>query len=73
MRLKMCRGEKAQYFANKFDTEAPEVHIVGGPRPYLWIGGENGPCYATLSGNKTLIKLAESIIKAVNKDNPNYS
>lgn len=65
-RFKMRRGEKAEHFSEKFDTEIPEISIVGDNKAaYLWVGGEHGPCYATLSGQKALIKLANHILSCV--------
>lgn len=47
----------------------PIIHITGtGKSAYLWIGNDhkfNKACYATLSGVKTLEKLAVSILKAL--------
>lgn len=46
----------------------PIIHINGnGKMCYLWIGNDapnDGFCYGTLSGQKTLRKLAESILAA---------
>jgi hypothetical protein len=41
-----------------------EIHITGkGKTAYIWIG--NSICFGTLSGQKTLKKLAQNILKAV--------
>jgi len=41
-----------------------ELHITGtGVKTYIWIGGKG--CYGTLSGMKTLERLAGSIYKAL--------
>jgi hypothetical protein len=67
IKFKMRRGEKASYYYERFDSERPEISMTGdGESAYLWIGGEHGPCYATLSGQKTLIKLANHILETVN-------
>ena len=39
--------------------------VPGGRRAYLWIGAEAGPCYGTVSGPKTLRRLAEAILREV--------
>ncbi len=40
------------------------IEICGtGKHAYLWIGGHAHGCYATLSGQKTLQKLAKNILK----------
>lgn len=59
--IAMQRGESLFNDRNQF----PVIHIQpGGPRTYLWIGQElHGGCYATLSGPKTLEKLAMRILK----------
>ena len=47
-------------------NERPEIHVVGsGVQTYLWIGQGANPsgCYATLSGVKTLEKLAMTILR----------
>lgn len=67
MKEKMRRGESAKHFAEKFDNETPEIIIVKGASPYIWVGGSKGPCYATLSGNATLRKLANNIIALTEK------
>lgn len=46
-------------------TERREILLVrGGPDAYLWIGNADTPmfCYATLSGESNLRKLAEAIL-----------
>jgi hypothetical protein len=64
--FKMSHGEKAVTFAKKFDDEVPVISVTGNGRyAYLWVGGKNGPCYATLSGKKTLLKLRSAITKAL--------
>jgi len=69
--MKMKRGELAKYFAEKFDSEEPEIHVSGsGRNAYLWIGGVNGPCYATMSGVTRLDNLARSILKAIGRRKP---
>lgn len=41
-----------------------ELHITGtGPRTYLWIGGKG--CYGTISGMKTLERLAAEIYRSL--------
>lgn len=65
MKAKMKRGESATNFAEKFDSEEPVIHLNCGPLPYIWVGGKNGPCYATLSGKATLRKLANGILTQI--------
>ena len=69
IRIAMRRGESAKLFHEKFDSEKPEIHLSPGAYPYLWIGGQHGPCYATLSGKKTLEKLAKGILEEIKSKN----
>jgi len=39
--------------------------VAGGKRAYLWIGGDPGPCYGTISGPKTLRAFARAILREV--------
>jgi hypothetical protein len=64
--FKMKRGESVKYFADNFDTNAPEIAVISGPHPYLWVGGDNGFCYATLEG-ESLIKLRNAITGALRR------
>lgn len=49
--------------------QEPIIDITGtGRYAYIWIGNnskDNKMCYATLSGRKTLEKLAKEILKAI--------
>ena len=60
MKIRMQRGLSAVAFTRQFDSERPVIQFE---HDYLWIGGEHGPCYATLSGPKTLRKLAQLIMR----------
>lgn len=43
------------------------LDLVGGCRPYLWIGDDDGGCYATTSGPGTLRALAKAILRSLPK------
>lgn len=44
----------------------PHVSLVkGGRLAYLWVGDSTDGCYATLSGSRTLRKLAQAILDEV--------
>jgi hypothetical protein len=63
---KMQRGESIQTHCIKFNDEPPVISVTGtGRLSYIWVGGKNGPCYATLSGVKTLKALRTAITKAL--------
>lgn len=48
------------------DAYSAELLVIpGGKRAYLWIGVAGGPCFATLSGQKTLACLAHAILDQV--------
>lgn len=47
----------------EMSAEASEIYFEHG---YLWIGGEQGPCYGTLSGDKTLRLFAKNLLKVLN-------
>ena len=60
------RGDFCHVFGEQFDAKTPTIRMVGrAPNAYLWIGGVAGPCYATLSDQKKLRKLAQRILQAV--------
>jgi len=64
VKIPMRRGESAIRFREKFDSESPEITWIGrGKSSYLWVGGKNGPCYATCSRPKALINLAKQILE----------
>ena len=51
-------------------TDHREISLVrGGPLSYLWIGNADKPsfCYATLSGEQNLRKLAEAILRELDR------
>jgi len=60
--LSLKEGEKLSKNPNK-----PIIHINGeGKQCYLWIGNNNKGdkfCYATVSGQKTLKKFAQTLLK----------
>lgn len=64
MEINMQEGEGFERKANK-----PVIHInENGARSYLWIGNDaegDKFCFATLSGVKTLEKLACGILRAI--------
>ena len=66
-KLTMKRGEDPVRLAYEFSEEPPKMILVKGGKKssYLWVGGENGPCYATLSGQVALRKLAKAILAEV--------
>jgi hypothetical protein len=68
IRRMMTIGESSQRFQ---PTERREISLVrGGPLTYLWIGNADKPlfCYATLSGEDNLRKLAEAILKELKRE-----
>ena len=65
--IKLSKGESVRTYASNFEDKAPEVLIVGrGKLAYLWVGGEGGPCYATLSG-RGLRALRDAITAALSE------
>ena len=64
----MTPGESREHFRA---TEKTEISLVrGGKLAYLWIGNAEQPqwCYATLSGATNLRKLAEAILRELDRD-----
>jgi hypothetical protein len=64
MRIALDAGEQLNRNPNE-----PIIHLVEGEQPYLWIGNnaENDKmCFATLSNEKSLRRLAEAILTALN-------
>lgn len=59
VRLVLTRGDYPSYL-QQFAFEPPVVVFRHG---YLWVGGDNGPCYGHFSGPQTLRKLAREILK----------
>lgn len=54
-------------------TERRMVSLIGsGKHAFLWIGNEDAPqhCYATMSGQTTLRKLARAILDTVPEPTP---
>lgn len=50
------------------DVTNSELNVVPGESPsgtYLWIGDDDNGCYGTLSGVKTLEKLAMGILREI--------
>lgn len=67
--IRMQSGE-AGFFNHRGDV--PEIHLNEGGKSgtYLWVGQSASPggCYATLSGAKTLEKLAMGILRSLGHD-----
>ena len=64
------RGENVSLYHQKFEAERPTISVTGSGRlAYVWVGGEHGPCYATLGGKASLLKMASSIQKALRERN----
>lgn len=60
---KLEAGEKLDRSPN-----GPILKVVGGPRPYLWIGNDakdDKMCFATLYGRESLAFLADAIHKTL--------
>lgn len=58
LRLQLKKGD--------VNTTNPELSIVPGHSPsltYIWIGDDDNGCFGTISGMKTLEKLAMSILR----------
>lgn len=41
------------------------IEVIGGGNPYLWIGSNSGSATMTVSGKKTLRRLARAILDEV--------
>lgn len=65
--FKMQPGEKLGRIPNK-----PIISVIqDGPRSYLWVGNDaqdDMMCFATISGEAALLKLAEAILKGLGKN-----
>lgn len=61
VRLVLTRGDFAGCL-QKLSYEPPIVQFKHG---YLWVGGDNGPCYGHYSGPQTLRKLAREILRQI--------
>lgn len=49
-------------------SKTKEIRIIGRKANlYLWFGDKDGNCTGHASGNATLLRLAESIIKTIGK------
>jgi hypothetical protein len=57
-------------------TQAHRLHVnqagkqlilVGGPKPYLWVGDRDGPHFATFDGPASLRELADAIRAALRR------
>lgn len=62
--IRMTKGEES--FNDRNDM--PEISVnMNGANTYVWVGqtATPGGCYATLSGPKTLEKLAMTILKGL--------
>lgn len=44
-----------------------ELHLVGGPRPYLWVGEKDGRAFATFGNRRDLLRLANAITLALKR------
>lgn len=59
----MEHGEKLGRSPN-----CPRIFVIGGWRPYIWVGNDahnDMACFATLSDRKKLRQLANAILKAI--------
>lgn len=65
-RISLKEGEKLQR-----DPNMPALFVQGkGDSAYIWIGNDavgDMACFATLSGRKSLEKLANTILEAISK------
>lgn len=53
----------------KADSNDRYVEVVpGGERTYLWIGNDAEPCLLTISGARTLSKLAHYILRELGEE-----
>lgn len=71
MTQKKIRLKQGATPSGHYTSIKPTIFFTGeGKNFYLWIGADawnNKSCYATLSGRKTLEKLAKEILKRLKK------